>query len=640
MPWLGQLRAVARTTWLTLDARRARLFKAGARRLAACRHGAATVGTATLALLAACATPPPPPENVARGDQDAVRRHVEALIASDMRAHQVTGLSIALVDDQRVVWAFGSGWADQAARRPADANTVYRMGSISKLFTGVAALQLAEAGRLGLDAPIQQALPGFRIASRHGAAPITPRQLMTHHAGLPRDIAYRMWGAATQPLQQRVADVARESAPSPPGLHLAYSNVGVTVLGAAVEAVAGQPFDTLMQQRLFTPLGMRTASFSAAVPAQPEMSLAYRDGQATGEPALNDVPAGGLNASVLDLAQFMKMVFADGRSPDASAPVLSPATVREMLRPQNAGVPLDLGFKVGLGWMLSTLGGEPIEGAGPVAHHGGATVNFRSQMILLPEHKLGVVVAANSAGATPVVNRVAQRALALALQAKTGIRQADPGADASPDASWAPEQLQALVGDYTTSAGFVHVARDGDALFTRIGGRRMDLVPCRNGELRLRHRLFGLWSVPLGELSRVRLALRTVAGRQLLVARIGSQTLRVGERLPPAQPLPQALQALAGTYLPELAPGEFGTVERVVVTHDAGRLLAQLQLRGEPLAPARQVLQPLNDTEALVLETLADVGEVVRVERGGPDPVIRAAGYRWHRVADARPKAE
>jgi CubicO group peptidase (beta-lactamase class C family) len=600
--------------------------------------GASTV--ALLALLAACTTAPPQPVDVPRGDYEAVRRQVQALIASDMRAHEVTGLSIALVDDQRVVWAFGSGWADQAAQRPADAQTVYRMGSISKLFTDMAALQLAEAGKLALDAPIQQALPDFRIQSRYGAAPVTPRQLMTHHAGLPRDLAYRMWGAATQPLQQRVADVANESTQSPPGLHLAYSNVGVTVLGAAVENVGGQPFETLMQQRLFTPLGMRQASFSAAVPALREMSLAYRNGKPAEEPPLNDVPAGGLNASVLDLAQFMKMVFADGRSPETSSAVLPPAALREMLRPQNAGVPLDLGFNIGLGWMLSTLGGEPIEGAGPVAHHGGATVNFRSQMILLPEHKLGVIVAANSAGATPVVNRVAQRTLALALQAKAGIRQADPAADASPDAPWAPEKLQALVGDYTTTAGFVHVERDGDQLFTRIDGRRMDLVPCANGELRLRYRVLGLWSVPLGELNRVRLSLRTVAGRQLLVARIGTQSLRVGERLPPARPLPPELQALAGTYEPELAPGEFGTVDRVVVSQDAGRLLAQVQLRGEKLAPVRQVLQPVNDKEALVLDTLADVGEVVRVERSGANPVIRGPGYRWHRVADTRPKAE
>lgn len=618
MPWLGRIRSVTRTT----------------------RHTLAATSVGLLALLAACSTAPPRPVDVPRGDYEAVRRQVQALIQSDMRAHQVTGLSIALVDDQRVVWAFGSGWADQAAQRPADAQTVYRMGSISKLFTDMAALQLAEAGKLGLDAPIQQALPGFRIQSRYGAMPITPRQLMTHHAGLPRDLAYRMWGAATQPLQQRVADVANESAQSPPGLHLAYSNVGVTVLGAAVEHVAGQPFEMLAQQRLLTPLGMRSASFSAAVPARPEMSLAYRDGKPADEPALNDVPAGGLNASVLDLAQFMKMVFADGRSPETSAPVLPPAALREMLRPQNPAVPLDLGFNIGLGWMLSTLGGEPIEGAGPVAHHGGATVNFRSQLILLPEHKLGVIVAANSAGASPVVNRVAQRTLALALQAKTGIRQAEPASDASPDAPWAPEQLQALVGDYTTSAGFVHVERDGDHLSTQIGGRRMELVPCSNGELRLRHRLLGLWSVPLGELGRVRLALHSVAGRQLLVARIGAQSLRVGERLPPATPLAPALQALAGTYVPELAPGEYGTVDRVVVSHDAGRLLVQVQPRGERLAPVRQVLQPLNGQEALVLETLADVGEVVRVEHGGAYPVIRAAGYRWHRVAEARAAVE
>jgi CubicO group peptidase (beta-lactamase class C family) len=615
MPWLARFPTIARTTR---------------------RTPAATA----VALLAACTTVPQPPVDVPRGDYEAVRRHVEALIASDMREHQVTGLSVALVDDQRVVWAFGSGWADQAAQRPADADTVYRMGSISKLFTAAAALQLAEAGQLNLDAPIQQALPGFRIASRYDAAPITPRQLMTHHAGLPRDVSYRMWGAATQPLQQRVAAVANESAQSPPGMQFAYSNVGFTVLGAAVEAVAGQPFETLMQQRLFTPLGMRSASFSAAVPAQRGMALAYRDGQAIEEPALTDVPAGGLNASVLDLAQFMKMMFAEGRPPGASSPVLQPAMVREMLRPQNTGVPLDLGFGIGLGWMLSTLGGEPIEGAGLVAHHGGATVNFRSQMILLPEHKLGVVVVANSASATPAVNRVAQRALALALQAKTGIRQADPATDASADTPWPRERLQALAGDYTTSAGFIHLAQDADGLFTSIAGRRMELVPCTNGELRLRYRVLGLWPVPLGELGRVRLSLRAVAGRQLLVARIGTQSLRVGERLPPAEPLAPELQALAGTYVPELAPGELGTVDRVVVSQDAGRLLVQLQLRGEPLAPVRQVLQPLNGQEALLLDTLADMGEVVRVERAGPDPLIRAAGYRWRRVAEAPPTAD
>lgn len=583
-----------------------------------------------LAALAACSSPPPRPPALALGDTATVRQHVEALIQHEMQAHDVTGLSIALVDGQHVVWAFGAGWADQQAQRRADAQTLYRMGSISKLFTDTAAMQAVAAGRLALDAPITQALPNWRIRSRFGPVPITARQLMTHHAGLPRDLGYGMWSTAPMSLQQRVAALADEDMAYRPGQLFAYANTDITVLGAALEHLNGQPFEALMQDRLLAPLGMRTASFSAAVSPRPEMSRAYRKGRPQAEPALADVPAGGLNASVLDMAQFIKMVFAEGRSGDQ--PVLPAAAVREMQQVQNADVALDAGFQVGLGWMLSTLGGEPLEGAGPVLHHGGATVHFRSQMVLLPEHQLGVIVAANSTTAGPVVNRVAQRALALALEAKTGIRQPDPAATVpAQPVAWDDAALQALVGDYTTTAGFVRVTRHGAALQAELLGKTFDLIPQAHGELRLRYQLLGLLPISLGELDRLSLSQRTLAGRPVLVARIGQQTLLAGERLPPASTAP-ALTRYVGTYVPELAPGERGVVDRVHVSLEQGRLLARLSTHEEPDAPVKFVLQPVSDREALVLGTLADAGEVVRLDPTGTEPTFHAAGYRWHRI--------
>lgn len=589
------------------------------------------VGLGALGLLGGCASPPPRPPAVAPGDTAAVRQHIEALIDHERRAHDVTGLSIALVDDQRVVWAFGAGWADAQARRPADARTVYRMGSISKLLTDTAAMQLVQRGMLDLDAPIQRALPDFRIRSRWGDAPITARALMTHHAGLPRDVGYAMWGDADQSFQQMVAGLADADAAYPPGLQFSYSNVGLSVLGAAMERVSGQRFEALMQASLLDPLGMATASYSRAVSPRPEMSQAYRKGKPVAEPTLRDVPAGGLNASVLDLAQFMKFVFAEGRAADQQ--VLPSATLREMLRVQNAQVPLDVNFQVGLGWMLSTLGGESLEGGGPVAHHGGATMHFRSQMVLLPAHKLGVIVAANSASAGPVVNRLAQRALALALEAKTGIRQPEERAPTEPlhPAVWPEAELQALVGDYTTGAGFVHVTRNGAALQAEVAGQTLQLVPQAHGELRLRYRLLGLLPLSLGELDRLALSQRAIGGRTVLIGRIGTQEMRLGERLPPATAQP-ALSAYVGTYVPELAPGEYGTVERVQVSLAQGRLLAQVTMRDEPDAPVKWVLQPRSDREALVLGTLADMGEVVQLDSTGAAPTFHAAGYRWHRV--------
>lgn len=621
------------------------------------RSALCTLSTATLALLAACSTPPPRPPAVTQGDTAAVRQHLQALIRHEMREHDVTGLSIALVDGQRVVWAFGAGWADEQAQRPADEHTVYRMGSISKLLTDTAAMQLVQRGQLDLDAPIQQALPGFRIRSRWADSPITARALMTHHAGLPRDVGYAMWGDADQSFQQMVAGLADADAAYPPGLQFSYSNVGLSVLGAAMERASGQRLEALMQASLLDPLGMATASYSRAVSPRPEMSQAYRKGKPVVEPALRDVPAGGLNASVLDLAQFMKFVFAEGRAADQQ--VLPSATLREMLRVQNAQVPLDVNFQVGLGWMLSTLGGESLEGGGPVAHHGGATVNHRSQMVLLPEHQLGVIVAANSASAGPVVNRLAQRALALALEAKTGIRQPDPApAEPMTAATWPEADLQALVGDYTTGAGFVHVTRDGAALQAEVAGQTLQLIPQANGELRLRYKLLGLLPLSLGELDRLALSQRAIGNRTVLIGRIGTQEMRLGERLPPATAQP-GLSAYVGTYVPELAPGEYGTVERVQVSLAHGRLLAQVTMRDEPDAPVKFVLQPRSDREALVLGTLADMGEVVQLDSTGAQgnagppkvslspsgggqgtaqpwgraaPTFHAAGYRWHRV--------
>ena len=105
-----------------------------------------------------------------------------------MSKHDVTGLSIALVDDQQVIWARGFGFADKERNLPAAAETVYRVGSISKRFTATAAMQLAERGKLDIDRPLATYLPGFSIKSRFPeAGSITPRTLMTHHAGLPSD---------------------------------------------------------------------------------------------------------------------------------------------------------------------------------------------------------------------------------------------------------------------------------------------------------------------------------------------------------------------------------------------------------------------------------------------------------------------
>lgn len=607
---------------------------------------AAWLASACACLLAACGNAPLPAEPVARGDTAAVQRQLARFIDHEMKANAVMGLSIALVDDQQVIWAHGAGWADAAAQRPAGPDTLYRMGSVSKLLTDTAAMQLVAQQRLVLDAPIQQALPSFRIRSRWGEAPITARQLMTHHSGLPRDMLGGMWvdlsSAPVADFRTMLLGLAAEHSAAPPGLSFAYSNLGVTVLGAAVEQLAGVPFEAHLQRAVLAPLGMASASFSAGPADHPQMARAYHQRALQQEPALRDLPAGGLNASVIDLAKFIAMQFASGRNQRGEV-VLPPAQWAEMLRVQNAEVALDVGFGVGLGWMFSTLGSDSVHGGGPVAHHAGATFYFRSQLMMLPEQRLGVIVAANDGAAGPVVNRVAQRALALMLEAKTGQTQPARLPGFVPAAQpWADAALRACVGDYTTPAGGVSVRLQQGRLRARVGDQTLDLVEGEHGALGLRYKLGGLIPVPLGPLGDLAIACRQIAGHDVLVATLDGQDMLVGDRLSPVtgppgtDALAASFSAAIGRYAPELAPGERPTFDAVTLGITDGRFWIQPQLTaafgGD--ASLRFPVLPLSDDQALLPGPLADSGPIV-TRVSSPDGLLRFrfAGATFRRLA-------
>ena len=578
-----------------------------------------------LAALTGCASAPPSPPRMARGDHETLKTHMAEFIASGMKKDKVTGLSIALVDDQRVLWSEGFGWADTNAQLKATDQTLYRMGSISKLFTSTAAMQLAQQGLLNIDAPIQQALPGFKT----GEQAITPRLLMTHHAGLTRDKGEGMWGSDVGHFQTMVKALNADQQDFPPGLLFSYSNVGMTVLGAAIENAARKPFEAHIKTTLLEPLGMDTAFFSSA--PGPGLSRAYKDGSPANELALRDTPAGGLNASVLDMSRFMMMVFPQGRSA-TGASILLHEDMAEMLNTQNAHNALDFDLHTGLGWMLNSLGPDTLRNGGLVAHHNGGTINFHSQMYVLPEHKLGVIVAANSAGSAQLVDAVAKRALAMALEAKTGIQQPAPKPEftATP-APIAEAQFQSWVGDYATIAGHARVERDGKRLKVRVMGQTLDLAPSQNGAMGLSYKLLGLFTWPIPDLQKFTLARKQVDDRDLLIARSGGQEMLVGERLSPL-PDPRTAQWV-GTYKPLVENNE-EPVERIQLRVENHVLLATVHMAAiEGGATEVLPIRLVSEREARVLRTLADFGETVRLRDVNGQPGFEVSGIVFVKTA-------
>lgn len=578
-----------------------------------------------LSLITGCASAPVRPAVLPSGNYDYLKEHMTWFIRNGMKKSNTIGLSVALVDDQQVVWSGGFGYADKAAGISANTDTVYRVGSISKLFTSMAAVQLMEQGLMELDKPLTTYLPDFRIQSRFsGTAPITPRNIMTHHSGIPSDRNQGMWTKKPVPLAELPALISDDFAAFPPDTVYSYSNLGMSLLGVAVQKVSGRDFSDHMRQTLLLPLGMDTSSFAVGINNVPHAAKAYQNGDEKQEPLLRDVPAGGLNSSVRDMSQFIRMVLAGGEVDGHR--IIKKESLNEMLRPQNSTIALDGHFPVGLGWMLGGLGNINIANAGPVAHHGGATIYHRAQLIVLPEVKLGVVVLANSGEAGKLVNDIATEALKLAVEIKTGRTQPKPEAYVT-RGTLSEQELLDYAGEYATIAGHVSLVKRSEGLKATLMGNSFRLMPRQDKKLQLQYRLLGLFPIDLGELSRFGLKREVVSGRELLYASDGIHSMLVGEKVSPT-PLTPAWRNRLGKYRIANLGEDVAMVDTIVLREEGGLLLVEYQLMEFGGVKVSNILRCISDDTALVAGLWRGMGETVRVVKEKGVEQLLYSGYR------------
>jgi CubicO group peptidase (beta-lactamase class C family) len=171
----------------------------------------------------------------------------------ELRDKQLPALSVAIVENDRTVWAKGFGFANPDAKVPASAETIYRVGSVSKLFTDIAIMQLVEQGKLDLDAPIQTILPDFRPKDPFGPF-LTLRELMSHRSGLVREPPVGHYFDPTEPtLAATVESLNSTELVYPPDTHTKYSNAAIAVVGYALERLSGTPFPLAVKSAVLEP---------------------------------------------------------------------------------------------------------------------------------------------------------------------------------------------------------------------------------------------------------------------------------------------------------------------------------------------------------------------------------------------------
>ncbi len=351
-----------------------------------------------------------------------IREYLTDRITNAIDRNAIPSMAIGLYDGTGALWADGFGDARQDGT-PASYQTVYRVGSVSKLFTDVAVMQLVASGELDLDAPVKTYLPDFQPENPFDV-PITLRQLMCHRAGLVREPPVGHYIDASEPtLRATVESLNSTRLVHEPGTTTKYSNAGIAVVGYVLEVVTGKTFDQAVREAVLDPLGMTSSDFvpSERVVGQlADAEMRTLDRRRFEAPTfqLGMAPAGSLYSTIEDLAAFSRAIMADGEG------LIDEAALAEMLTPQfaedGATAGFGLGFSIGNLQLASddeTSEAEATRTFRRVGHNG-AIYGFSTSLVLLPEEDLGVAITSSLDVSNGLIAQIANEALDLLLRAQ------------------------------------------------------------------------------------------------------------------------------------------------------------------------------------------------------------------------------
>ena len=343
----------------------------------------------------ATATPAPAAPIAARGlrDRAELEAFLDGVMSANLREHHVAGATVAVVKDGALFFAKGYGYSDVGRRAPVDpSRTLFRIGSTSKLFTWTSVMQLAEQGKLDLDADVNRYLD-FKIPATY-PQPITLRHIMTHTAGFEEDGRDLITDdpAKVIPLGRFLA-THMPARVRPPGRYSSYSNYATALAGYVVQRVSGQPWDDYVEQHVLAPLGMTQTSTRQPLPAalRADMSQGYAWGGGAFTPKKFEYitgasPAGSISASATDMAKFMIAHLNDGAYNGQR--ILAESTAVRMHARAFGHDPRLPGFA--LGFYEQSSHGLRLIG------HGGDTEWFHTDLSLIPSEHVGVFVSYNT----------------------------------------------------------------------------------------------------------------------------------------------------------------------------------------------------------------------------------------------------
>ncbi|MEZ4731025.1 MAG: serine hydrolase domain-containing protein [Caldilineaceae bacterium] len=359
---------------------------------------------------------------------DPVLERIDQLLHDLSLQEELPSISAGIVFQQTVLWSQSYGYANLAEKRVADLQTIYGIGSITKVFTAIMLLQLRDAGQLQLDDPVARYLP--ELLRLPIEIPLTFRQLASHTAGLPTMPPLPELTQVMQEFPPTIETLRQITFPTNqrllellptvelrclPGAQVEYSNLGIALLAQALERIADQTYVDYIAERILQPLHMLHSGFTQDELPAAHLATSYLpldSPPVAAPPAMKALKgftaAGGLNASTRDMIHFLNFLMDDQTT--LSNPILSQQSLQEMMHPvahlsasRYTGKQVPSG--VGIGWFLSTCNGHLM------LEHGGADPSTAAYLAYIPDMALGIFMATNIGSNPTALARMAYTVL-------------------------------------------------------------------------------------------------------------------------------------------------------------------------------------------------------------------------------------
>lgn len=572
-----------------------------------------------------------------KNDDSLVVEYGRELVQQLMKKYDVPGLSVVLVDREKVLWAEGFGWASKQNSQPLTADSVMQMGSITKIFTAIAIMQLVEKGKVDLEAKLTTYLPEFRIQSRFTESDFSIRQMLSHHSGLPSDLAlgFRFYlGEQSTPDDllaqfENVPSALNSShMASQPGEAFSYSNLAYSLLGTVIARTSGDKYADYIVEHILSPLEMKDSAILLPEHVS-HLALANgftEEGEIEGS-YLRDLSAGALAASANDMGKFLQLFLNNGNA------VLSDNSLQLMSTAQNDDVELDGDFRFGLSFFMSGLGQEPF-----LIYHGGDIPPYHATLRILPREGLGIVMMVNSDLGGGVINYASSQILDVAYRSRfsTDPELATPERLPSRGISLSEEQAENYTGLYYagTSLGFVDIENKGSELtleFLNTGIATVKMVPLEDDKFDIKLRLFGFIPLSLNfvmfgaEVPHFQLQFAEIKGKSyfwLTADGVSGPLALPVER----SAIPEAWLERIGTY--RVAERNEAFFESAELSFNDKSGFLQITVKNDPQPPLRFPIQTISDDQASILGIGRFGGEIIDAF---PNRTIRYGGITLER---------